>query len=48
MKQKHLSSIVNEQISRKVKRKSGDEVEYFIVKVTIQHTTARDLLEGLI
>lgn len=48
MKAKHSASIVNESIARKVKRTKEAEFEYFIVKVTVQHVTVKQLLEELI
>lgn len=48
MKNKHYNSIVNHSITRKVKRTKEDELEYFVVKVTVQHVTIKELLEDLI
>lgn len=48
MKNKHLNSIVNHSIARKVKKTKEMEFEYFIVKVAVQHVTVADLLGDLV
>lgn len=48
MKEKHGSNVINETINRKVKSTKEVEIEYFVVKVTVQHVTIKELLEELI
>lgn len=47
-KDKYDSNVVNEQITRKLKTTKEAELEYFLVKITVQHVTAKELLEDLI
>lgn len=48
MKQKHAASVINHSITRKVKSTKEVEFEYFVVKVTVQHVTIKELLEDLV
>lgn len=46
-KAKYGASVVNEQINRKIKSTKEVEIEYFVVKITVQHVTVKQLLEEL-
>lgn len=48
MKEEFSSAIVNHSIARKVKSTKEYEIEYFIVKVTVQHQTIAEVLGELV